>query len=87
MRGAVVVCAVLCLLERTFTAHGMSLPEADSALLDVNRRSDFREQIERRRESRYTAAELMEFLRLLAQSRNLRQVRVTNKSLRFGISK
>lgn len=36
---------------------------------------------------RYTAAELVEMLRRLAASRKLRQVRVSNKGIRFGISK
>lgn len=36
---------------------------------------------------RYTAGELVEMLRRLAASRKLRQVRVANKAIRFGISK
>lgn len=36
---------------------------------------------------RYTAAELVEMLRRLAASGKLRQVRVSNKGIRFGISK
>lgn len=35
----------------------------------------------------YTAGELVELLRRLAASRKLRQVRVANKAIRFGISK
>ncbi|KAK8760258.1 hypothetical protein V5799_028475 [Amblyomma americanum] len=35
----------------------------------------------------YTAGELVEMLRRLAASRKLRQVRVANKAIRFGISK
>lgn len=37
--------------------------------------------------TRYTAGELVDLLRRLAASRRLRQVRVANKGLRFGISK
>lgn len=36
---------------------------------------------------RYTAGELVEMLRRLAASGKLRQVRVANKAIRFGISK
>lgn len=35
----------------------------------------------------YTAGELVEILRRLAESGKLRQVRVANKAIRFGISK